>query len=568
MKKIVSILVIFILGISFQSCESYLEETMISDVSSASYYTTEEGIQDAVESAYAYLKDQYYGQECGNSLTVFGTDEYANGSDGGHKSLSQYYYDPSESFVKNLWNSMYIAINQCNAVVSRAEQIEQIDEPVKNELVAEARFLRALYYYILVQQYGDVHLSLEETVGVETEANKTSRDVIYSTAIIPDLEYAIGILPDEQSDYGRATKGAAQFLLSKVYLSLGWYSGDSEAFDKAITYAETVIGNDNYALLDNYGAVWDINNQINSEVIWSVQNTSDPLTNGNGSRGHLYFLMEYDKLPGMQRTTEYGRPWKRFAPTPYLLSLWDRQYDNRYYNGFFHVWKANNESSMLEGMALGDTAIFMPGVNVGEKYYVADESGNRVEKTLSQSYIDARHNYSMRIYTPDVRNGEANTGFSEKIFPTPTKWMDPARADKNTAEGTRDFFVMRLAEAYLIAAEAYYKTGQNEEAAEMLNKVRVRAAWPGFETEMRIEAGDVTLDFILEERARELFGEMQRWQDLSRTGTLVDRVEKYCNATNSPNYAVDNVEAKHLLRPIPQDHIDKCANEYPQNTGW
>jgi hypothetical protein len=569
MKKIVSILFIFLLGISFNSCESYLEEEMISDVSSSSYYTTEEGLKDAVEAAYSYLKNQYFAQECGSSLTVFGTDEYANGSDGSHKSLSQYYFDTSESFVEALWESMYLAINQCNAVIGRAEEIAEIDESTKNELVAEARFLRALYYFILIRQYGDVHLTLEETVGVETEANKTSRDIIYSTAIIPDLEYAIGILPESQSDYGRATKGAAQFLLSKAYLSLGWYAGDSDAFEEAVTYAETVINSGTYAMLDNYADIWDIDNQINSEVIWSVQNTTDALTNGNGNRLHLYFCMEYDKLAGMQRSIEYGRPWKRFAPTPYLLSLWDRQYDARYYNGFFHVWNANYESSMLEGMTFGDTAIFIPGVNIGEKYYVADETGNRVEKTLTQEYVDARHNYSMQIYTPDTRNnGEANTGYSEKVYPTTTKFMDPDRADKNDAAGTRDFFVMRLAEAYLIAAEAHFKLGENDEAADMLNEVRKRAAWPGYENDMLISESDVTLDFILEERARELFGEQQRWQDLTRTGTLIERVKLYCNATNSINYAVDNIVSKHLLRPIPQDHIDKCSNDYEQNEGW
>lgn len=569
MKKIVSILIISILGVLSQSCDSYLEEEMISDVSSASYYTTEEGLQDAVEAAYAYLKNQYFGQECGSSLTVFGTDEFANGSDGSHKALSQYYYDTSESFVEDLWESMYLAINQCNAVVARSEEIADIDESTKSELVAEARFLRAFYYFVLVRQWGDVHLTLDETVGVETEANKTAEEDIYETAIFPDLEYAISILPEEQSDYGRATKGAAQFLLAKAYLDYGWTTNSTDAFTKAASYAEAVINSGNYSMLDDYADVWDINNQINAEVVWAVQNTSDPLTNGNGNRLHLYFLMEYDKLPGMQRTVEYGRPWKRFAPTPYLLSLWDRQYDARYYKGFFHVWNANYESSMLEGMTFGDTAIFIPGVNVGEKYYVADDNGNRVEKTLTQQYVDARHGYSMQIYTPDTRNnGEASTGYSEKVYPTTCKFLDPARASKNDAAGTRDFFVMRLSEAYLIAAEAYFKLTENESAADMLNEVRVRAAWPGYEDEMMISASDVSLDFILEERARELFGEQQRWYDLTRTGTLVERVKLYCNATNSANYAVDNIEDKHVLRPIPQDHIDKCSNDYEQNEGW
>ena len=240
-NRIKNILFPIFIVIFATSCKNYLEEDMISDISSSSYYTTEEGLNDAVEAAYSYLKDTCYAQEPGMSLTVFGTDTYANGSDGSHKLLSQYNFDTSESYVEALWNKMYTAINQCNAVIGRSSEVTADDEATIEGIVAEARFLRALYYFILVRQYGDVHLTLEETTGVETEANRTSRDTIYTQAIIPDLESAISILPETQDDYGRATKGAAQLLLSKVYLTYGWYANNQDAFEKAITYADLVI---------------------------------------------------------------------------------------------------------------------------------------------------------------------------------------------------------------------------------------------------------------------------------------------------------------------------------------
>ncbi len=560
MKKIILIIFITTGLLAFQSCESYLEEEMVSDVSGTQYLTNYSGISDALDGAYSYLKNYYYGQECGLSLTMYGTDVYTNGSDGWYKSLSQYYFDTSASYVRNLWNNLYAAINQCNGVIAQIGKVTDAEESEIAEVKAEARFLRALYYFIAVQQWGDVHFTLEETVGVELDANKTAKKTIYDEGIIPDLEFAISVLPETQSEYGRATKGAAQFLLSKVYLRYGWDNNDSDAFENAVSYADAVIESGTYTLLDNYGDLFDIDNQENEEVIWSVQNTTNTLDNGNGNTAHILFQMEYDKLPGMQRSIEYGRPWKRYCPTEYLLSLWDRQYDARYHNGFQHVWTANNSSSLLTNQSVGDTAIFIPGVNVGEVFYVADEDGNRVERTLSEAYYNERQGTSMSIYTPD--------DYTLKIYPNTLKFLDPDRTDKNQTAGTRDWVVMRFAEAYLIAAEAHYKLEEYDEAAAMLNVVRERAAWPGYETQMDVTAGEVDLDLILEERARELFGENERFYDLTRTGTLVERVKSYCNAINYTNYAANNISEKHYLRPIPQDHIDKCENGYEQNEGW
>jgi starch-binding outer membrane protein, SusD/RagB family len=569
MKRLQIIITSLFLVLITLSCKDFLKETMVSDVSSSSYYVTDDGLHKALSASYFYLKDSYYAQTAGMYLTLYGTDTYAMGATGDYTDIDQYLFDSSNKYITTIWISLYKAVNQCNAVIGRAKESTEIEESIKNEYVAEARFLRALYYFILVRQFGDVHLTLEETIGVQTEANKTSRTEIYEKAIIPDLEYAREYLPVDQTDNGRATKGAANFLLSKVYLHRGWLTGSADDFQKSITLAEAVINSGEYFLLSDYASLWNIENQTNNEVIWSVQNTTDPITNGNGNWAHLFFLGQYDSQPGMQRAIEYGRPYRRFNPTVYTLSQWNRQYDSRYYKSFQHVWYANYSKTLLSKQQIGDTAIFFPGVNVGEKYYISNGDGKRVEKTLTQAYINTRHNISSRIFTPSQRDGKANTGYDVgSMFPTLLKFLDPKRLDKNTTNGTRDWVVMRLAEAYLIAAEAYFKTGNNNKAAEMLNVVRNRAAWPGFENQMKITASDITLDFILDERARELLGEDERWYDLTRTGTLIDRIKKYHIPTNGINYAISHIEEKHLLRPIPQDQIDKCSNDYPQNPGY
>ena len=164
------------------------------------------------------------------------------------------------------------------------------------------------------------------------------------------------------------------------------------------------------------------------------------------------------------------------------------------------------------------------------------------------------------------------------FFPGLLKWLDPERPDMNYEQGSRNFTRMRLGETYLIAAEAAGRMGDYDKAAEYVNKVRQRAAYKEGEVKpkewtlveggesseaeasteqaMMVAASDISNDFIgfmLDERCRELFGEMNRWEDLVRTETLFDRVMKY-----NPD-AAKNIKAHHKLRPIPQNHIDRLS---------
>jgi hypothetical protein len=176
------------------------------------------------------------------------------------------------------------------------------------------------------------------------------------------------------------------------------------------------------------------------------------------------------------------------------------------------------------------------------------------------------------------------------------KYHDP-RASYNDPS-YRPLVIARFSEVYLIAAEAAFKAGQAQNAADMLNVVRRRAAFrtnvpyapgghfgiaglppgqmigdpypagvtqPIAETAVTITAGQVTLDFILDERSREFFGEGVRWLDLVRTKTLVDRVKAW-----NPVEAGPNITPDHMLRPIPQDQIDRvtAGPKYPQNPGY
>ena len=546
MKYNFKFLLVLATFVAILSCEDYLIEDNIANVASATYYPSPAGLEDAVKATYGIMKE-YYGPELGWTMGVFGTDTYQEGADGSHKYVNRYDsgHNSAATYFRDTWRIFYRGINQANAVLNRSESVEGISETLKTSRVAEARFLRGLYYFVLVRHYGDIHLSLEETEGVEVEANKTSAGEIYKQAIVPDLEFAISNLPETQSDYGRATKAAAEFLLAKALMTRS-YTDFAEGTDasRAESLMSNVINNYDFALEESVMDMWSINNESNKEFIWTVQNNKSQVDEGldsYGHRGHLYFLMEYDKKPAMTRDTENGRPWKRFRPTSYMLSLYDRTKDRRYDDTFKHVWYSNSE---FPGLKIGDTALYIPGPGLDK---------NGVDQDAKWTDV-AKSGVLHQVYT---------TGdYNNRTFPSLNKWIDNTRPNRQHTQGQRDYVLMRLADAYLIRAEARLKQGNTVGAADDINVIRTRAAWDGKEADMQITAADVDIYFILEERARELLGENHRWFDLTRTGKLIELVKKH-NPT-----AADNIKEHNKLRPIPLQQIDRTDGGYEQNPGY
>lgn len=554
MLKLKSVIFVIVLAVLAMSCSDLLNEDVRSQVGD-SRFETPSGFEEVVNASYTNLR-QYYGTEMGHGMTAgYGVDTFHEGADGSHKQWNFYgvQLNPSTGWVTQLWDIMYEGINMTNTVINRGEQIEGLDADIVRVRSAEARFLRAHYYFILVQQYGPVHITTEETQGVEIEASRAPVAAVFDL-IIEDLEHAIDNLPIEASDYGRATKPAAEHLLARVLLTGAseFYRDDvggAADYDRAAELAETVIDDYNFSLLDDVSDVWAVGNEVNSEVVWSMQFSDDLLLNAGGNNSHLYYLTTYDEMPGMNRVIKYGRPWKRFRPTEFLyddlLGPDTRETDSRY-NAFFRdVFHATVSGTFTVNgvddveIAEGDTAIYFPGVEWTEA-----EKQSKPYTVISPS-----------DYTP-------------RDFPTLKKHEDPNRPEINTTQGSRDFLAFRLAETHLIAAEALMMgNGSVADATEHINIVRRRAAWPGQETAMELDPSEVDLEAIMDERARELMGEQFRWYDLKRTGMLLDMAYQH-----NPEVAnVGLMEEKHLLRPIPQTQIDRTQggeSEFPQNSGY
>jgi hypothetical protein len=502
-----------------------LKEVPITGITSG-YYENPVGFDASLSAAYSGLH-RFYARQAGFAVTVFGTDEFTNGADGNYKYFNLYTPDlnPGAQYTRENWEFLYQSINTANTVISRAPNVNLTDA-VRAQKVAEARFLRALFYFDLVRMYGNIPLLLEETVNPTTEATRDTTTKVYD-AIIADLQFAETNLPATQSQYGRATKGAARHILALVYLTRA-APGDMAL---AAAKAKAVIADPQYGLLPNWKDLWDITNEKNKEVVFAVQYTVDPLLADGGNSGHLYFTMAYELFPGMARDIPYGRAFKRFRPTPWLLGLWDRTKDSRYEDGFQTVWFANRTSTKPK-LNIGDTAIFMPGVSVA----TVDSATHQYATLSPKDYTDA-------------------------AYPTLLKFLDKTRLALNDTAGGRDWNVARLAETYLIAGEALYRDGNPTEALTYVNAVRERAAKKGVVPAlMDATLADLSIDFFLDERARELAGEQMRWFDLVRTGKLLERVKLYNKE------AAVAIRPCHVLRPIPRTQIERTTSPFPQNS--
>lgn len=543
MKLLNKILGLALLVVSATACKKTLQEYNPGGLTAETVYTTPEGFETLVNAAYSYQR-WWYGKEEGYNIAETGTDIWTSGSGEVYPDLTRYLnLQAGNGALATEWRELYAAINLINGGVNNiakaglAPQVSKVRE-------GELRFLRAFYYWHIVETWGGVHFSLEPTNGITSTANRTPVDTFYAQ-IFRDLDFAVNNLPNTQAQYGRATKPAAQAFLARMYLTRG---KNQEALDMA----KAVISNSAFQLQPNYADLWKMSNLKNKEVIYAVNYNEDlslndlansntnPYGHNRGSNSaHLLFLMKYDNLPGMTRDIVNGRPFVRYMPTRFLLDLYSDA-DARHEGSFWQYWFANKATATLQ---VGDTAV----------YATVKEVPDALEATKKYKIFD-------RSKTYNADGSVKNNNNYEQL----SKFMDPTRASLNEAQSARDVFVIRLAEMYLIAAEAEMKLNDLDKAAEYINVLRTRAAKPGRVAEMQITPAEVTLDFILDERARELAGEQLRWFDLKRTGKLLERIKAY-----NPDNAV-NIQPYHVLRPIPQQQIDAVTNksEFTQNEGY
>src|SRR5215831_7340540 len=513
----------------------------------AGYFETAAGAEAATLGNYSGLRG-IYGGEAEVRLFMVGTDSWEKGEQfdaSGAGFFNDYtaQLTPSEASgsVQGMWSSIYSSINTANTAIASITASTGLTDATKNIRLAENRFLRALYYFDLVRTYGAVQLNLQPTEGVSIEAHRSPVDSVYSLAIIPDLEFAIANLPLKggQTDYFRATKGAAETLLAEVYVTRA-AAGD---FDKAVQLTSDVIGSGKYTLNSNFSSLFCLptttsgacdyaaSQKTDPELIFSVTFTGDNGTDAFGNNLHLYWVMWYDNSaytnPGLARTPAYGRPYRRTRPTLHLLDLYNRSTDSRYNATFQTVWLR----------APGDTAI---------------------QLTLSNNNETKPSARFGKYGLPQQTNG---------LFPTLKKWLDQTRTDANVFPGHRDRQLWRLADVYLLRAEANIRAGRPADAVADLNVLHRRAAVAGQNNDVDVAAYNASpIDYLLDERERELAGEERRFFTLTRQGSAI-----FLRRVKAFNSTASAVQAYFMLRPIPQTQIDRTeggSTAFPQNPGY
>lgn len=554
-----------------QSCD--LEEFNPSGVTAEAIWSTPEGFETAIAAAYSCQRD-FYGKENAIFMNESGTDLWFNGQYESYSNeLSRYenLTPLTGNFNKSTWPLLYQAVNSCNMGIDQIENVDFPSDEVKNAKLGELLFLRAWYNWHIVEFYGNVTLRKEAVKGVVLTAERSPVSEFYEL-IISDLQFAVENLPVDQGDfYSRASKKSALGLLARTALTGAYHVAEKkdEYVNIALNAAKEIIDNQalyEVELWDNIADMYDPdNNKKNKEALYVASNsTNDALNIKYGNRAFHYWSCRYYDLPGMQQSLEYGiGKSNRFMPTLAMLDFYNEEIDARYAAFFREVWYCNYEPTIpkwklseINTWGLDPSLIGQPKFGLGDtavwitKKSIADE-GRRTYLVYDRDYT------YLTSTTKGINPRQAD------YWPALKKFDDPFRLDPNDRYGHLDVILIRLAEMYLVAAEAELLLGNPSAAADYINVIRTRAAWPGHEADMQIGADDVDIDFILDERARELCGEWIRWFDLKRTGKLIERVHKY-------NPDIKAIQDYHIVRPIPQAELDALLNgdEYGQNEGY
>lgn len=594
MKK--TYILILLTAIVAVGCKDYLNEEIVSGIS-YDFYETEEGMNNALSACYEPLRDFHATENIGTDVNMLGTHIWTDASSG--KPFNEYSAELNgvNASINTIWTSYYRGINTANIVIEKVPTVpavSQLTNPANRAVwIGEARYMRAFYYFHLVQLYGRIPLVLTGNLEPKRDFQRASVESIYQ-AIIADLRYASANLPAVARNYGRATKGAANHLLAKVYLTRGSAVTDvrgqkSTDMDSAAYFAEAVINSGTYSLVPDYAKLIDFTNQRNSEVIFSIVFNPNVQFGGfdkTGNWTHVVWLWGYDQVAGMKRDIPNGRPGARLVMTDYALSLFDngkgyRKWDSRFYKNFKWVFYANNAATVPKW-----TAANAPNPSLAGKAKFA-EGDTAIYMSMQTNVSDAE--IARRSYTFIPRNKFVQG--TAKRYPVLLKSLDPTRADL-TIVSSRDWVYARLGETYLIAAEAHGRMGRYDKAVQYINKVRERAAYKDGETKpgqfLSVEGGaaaDLTkstvsqmtipadsvnspakiIAFSMNERARELLGEGHEKYDLLRTELFYDWVKRY-------NTQAAGLKPHHKLLPIPQTvHIDRLPNPNDkdnQNEGY
>lgn len=504
------------------------------------------------------------------------------------------------TYTDSFWNATYDGIGSCNVAIALAPNVSFETQEERDAKVAEAHFLRAVYYFNAVEQFGGVTLITEPTTDKNYRPERVSPLEIYEKVIIPDLEFAAKHLPvGDHTTTTVPTRKAALGFLAKAYLQTVEYDNSRKYAKEALRVAKDLIddlesGGSKYNIY-MYGDYKDVfaqaNNYDNKEALWKHRWVANSTGHGSSSgnyrlnRNVEYFYCDVFQFGGIvdnqeRRLTWGGNPTGIFMPTQHLLSLFVQSngtLDPRFHQIFQTEWKANIDYTWDQGSVNKfDKVASVVGKTVatGEKAVrfvmpqdddYAEEVANKDESSYllvdyKSVYNDEQKNIHMHYRYDHPSEGYPADGTAENLFsyfyPSLTKHNSNnyyvANAGKKRNGNLNATFIMRTPEV-----DIYVNGGAN--AMAYINKVRQRAGADEL-------PGSADIRTVLDERARELCGEYSRFYDLKRTGMLKD--DTYLQRTH-PDLA-EYFMPEYALRPIPSSFTQNLegGGDYYQNPGY
>ena len=562
----------------FSSCESEedkLKEVPLDFLAPENAYKTLPGIQQGIGGLHLYNRSNWWFETSfgsgGNIQSTqgdiawwnMGTDlSYFGENPGGGSHLTNYAVQLTSTYgpAATCWQQNYSMIQKANVLI---EAINTSDPAIwpsdakKNAYLAEAMFFRAFSYRILVSYFGDVPLVKDVIKAPKTDFVRAPKEEIYQL-MEDDLIFAASNLPvrGQEEQPGRITQGAAWHYLSETYLSEGKYQ-------LAVDAATHVINDYGYALMTT---------RFGTRLAKDIWGGGDPFYDLFGYGNHnlanntegIWVIQIEPNIPGGALNSgerAYGPAYHRWGKTP---------------DGFVAV-----RGDLVDGKYTGYSDSLGRGVGWNCPTYYAS---NTVWRKDGQWNVDMRNKkwnikrdfyfdspgsiyngqkISWKLYKAGTRNLLLDT--CNYIYPYWTKFGDPMHhfifpATAGNGYTHADIYALRLAETLLLRAEAYVRLNNLSAAAADINVIRARAnATP-------VLPQNVTLDYILDEYIRELYGETMRVITLRRMDKLIERVTLY---QDNPKFPGGNIQDHNKLWPIPQTVIDLNIDAVlEQNPGY
>lgn len=563
----------FFLALIFSSCseEEFLETEPIDFYTPSNSFVTAADYEAAVLKLYNRTRDDFFSSASANSFPnvgIQGTDICHLHKDIGFGSdLSSLMLPTNNNLVYDpLWRPAYRIIFDANVIIERANTDEnELTAEEKAKFTAEAKFFRGYMLKMLANMYGGVPIPLNETKSPKRDYTRAPRQEVYQQAA-QDLQDAADQLEDiDSAPDHRINRLAALHLLSEVYISLGQWQDAVDAASAVIDHGSTALMTARFGSLMNEKFLIP---QYDTDVYWDLFRQG----NQNRSSGNTeaIWVLQYEwQTPGGYEESFSGGPLleRLFAPR-----AWQAKIENSDGSTSTLVPEPNAFSSGRSSGFTRPSYFFFETLwrKSGYKQDIRNSSANIVRDFMVRN-PDSEHDgkFIFKDNLPISMSSLNDT--TRNMYPwimktsTPGQQPEPAFLTNSTVEGGlswshhafRDVYAIRLAETYLLRAEAYLGLGNTQSAANDINVVRSRAQAP------LITVGDVDIDYILDERARELYLEEFRVLTLTRLGKLVERTREH-NPFNGDTYADHN-----NLFPIPFSEIEKnvMAN-IEQNPGY